>query len=630
MSSLGISLAILVIVGVGGVAFYNFWLMRGHSRSLTNLLIDELDAPGAGRKRAEPSLDGDDGPQPDGALIRQAAPSVRWIDTPGGESLRDEPSFGDWRGGGPTRTAAASSPGAQPRRHDPSGMPDAGAAGAGMQRESAPSMLGPAAADGLDARQAAGDTATPSPSLAGSPGLAASPVHSMAAAEPTLPRTAPAGRPGVLVTDRERQADAAPRPTEEGRSRDVVARESAGEPFVTDRGDAAIHSAADEAGPPAAAQAARDEALASGETPAVAPADRMTAQAVPAGPSAFAQAHTPRPQETPARSPAPDTPARSPVTDAPEHVRPEAVPAPPAESRAHAGSIAAPSPALAEMPGRAASAVPGADDDDAGVPGRPPSDAFHLEVLLKFEGAVPGARLGRLTREMHRVGAKPIELVARHVLSDGDRCFETVRESMPYDALLCRLLLINRQGPLNAMEYSEFAGHLQRLGEELEVLVDIPDMADVLARARRLDESVGDLDAQIAVNVEVPEAIAPDMFARVAQRLGLHEQTNERFVRLDEHSEPVFSAALTEQAGRIVLLLDVPRVRSEGQPIREVIETAWKFAQAFEGRMVDDAGQPIDNALFERIEHQLDTLYHALDANGLRAGSALARRVFNL
>jgi hypothetical protein len=259
-----------------------------------------------------------------------------------------------------------------------------------------------------------------------------------------------------------------------------------------------------------------------------------------------------------------------------------------------------------------------------------PADDFHLTLLVETGSPQPGARLARLTRDMHRVGAKPVEVLGRHVYADGSRRFEVLRESMGYDALCLRLLLVNRQGPVNAMEYSEFASHAQRLNEDLEVLVDLPDMSDVLARARELDETIGPLDAQMAVNVEVPATLSPDEFSRIALRLGLHEQTSQRFARIDRHGEPLFTAALTEKAGRILLLLDVPRARSEGQPIREVVETAWKFAQAFEGRMVDDAGNPIDNALFERIENQLETLYHALDAHGLPAGSPLARRVFNL
>jgi len=259
-----------------------------------------------------------------------------------------------------------------------------------------------------------------------------------------------------------------------------------------------------------------------------------------------------------------------------------------------------------------------------------PEDAFHLNLLVQFDSPVPGARLSRWTRDLHRVGSKPVDVLARHVFSDGTRSYDTIRESMPYDALLLRLLLVNRQGPLNAMEFSEFASHVQRLGEEFEVLIDAPDMNQVLGRARALDDQIGPLDAQIAVNVEVPTALSPDEFSRISDRLGLHQQTSQRYVRLDQHDEPLFSAALTEAAGRILLLLDVPRANGDGQPLREVVETAWKYAQAFEGRMVDDAGQPIDNALFDRIEHQLDTLYHSLDAQGLHAGSPLARRVFNL
>ncbi|MEZ5661605.1 MAG: hypothetical protein R3E83_24810 [Burkholderiaceae bacterium] len=507
MSSLGISLLILVIVGVGGVAFYNLWLMRGHSRSLTNLLIDELDAPDARGRRAEPSLTGDDDHRE--ALTVQREPR-RWFDSSVGDG-RNEPSMID--APAPAQWTDRALNGSDTRSHEEPGI--------------GPDSLPP----GLSEAQATAGAA-----------LAATD------AEEDLAAHIPAGM-------------ASP-----------------------------VHAAVDEPAP-------------------------WREPDTDVGDNDHADMHGPSRADEPVPSAVPDSFDTTPAAEmtAPEAREPvgESASLPRAAIRDEAYAEHGP----AQSPPR---------DEPA------PEDAFHLNLLVEFDKPVPGARLSRWTRDLHRVGSKPVDVLARHVFSDGTRSYDTIRESMPYDALLLRLLLVNRQGPLNAMEFSEFASHVQRLGEEFEVLIDAPDMNQVLGRARALDDQIGPLDAQIAVNVEVPSALSPDEFSRISERLGLHQQTSQRYVRLDQHDEPLFSAALTEAAGRILLLLDVPRANGDGQPLREVVETAWKYAQAFEGRMVDDAGQPIDNALFDRIEHQLDTLYHSLDAQGLHAGSPLARRVFNL
>src|SRR5690606_18378435 len=86
-----------------------------------------------------------------------------------------------------------------------------------------------------------------------------------------------------------------------------------------------------------------------------------------------------------------------------------------------------------------------------------------------------------------------------------------------YRSLRVGILLANRHGPLNAMEYSEFVNGLQSLADSLGGFVDPPDMMKVLERARELDARCAALDAQIGVNVEVAEALSPADLSGIAQ-----------------------------------------------------------------------------------------------------------------
>jgi hypothetical protein len=179
------------------------------------------------------------------------------------------------------------------------------------------------------------------------------------------------------------------------------------------------------------------------------------------------------------------------------------------------------------------------------------------------------------------------------------------------------------------MEYSEFVNGLQSLADSLGGLVEPPDMMQVLERARELDARCAALDAQIGVNVEVAEALSPADLNGIAQSADVIERGNNRYARLGDQGEVVFSVALGDTPNRLTFLLDVPRVAPEREPLREMVACAWHCAQMLQGRMVDDTGRALTDAVFTRIEAQLAARYGALESAGFRAGSPVALRLFN-
>ena len=59
------------------------------------------------------------------------------------------------------------------------------------------------------------------------------------------------------------------------------------------------------------------------------------------------------------------------------------------------------------------------------------------------------------------------------------------------------------------------------------------------------------------------------------------------------------------------------------------MQQAQALAQALEGELCDEAGQPLAPEFFAGIAQELDALYQMLEASGLPAGSAQARRLFS-
>lgn len=250
---------------------------------------------------------------------------------------------------------------------------------------------------------------------------------------------------------------------------------------------------------------------------------------------------------------------------------------------------------------------------DGGPEGGPETAANGTEAEPGATGTPPSA-------------VPPLAAGAAH---DASMQWEALAAGRQYRSLRIGVLMANRHGPINAMEFSEFNNDVQALAGKLGVRVEPPDMIEVLERARELDAFCARLDAQIGVNVEVGEALAPAVLAQIAETVGVVERANNRYARLGENGEPVFSLGLGASPDQLTLLLDVPRVAAAHEPLRAMVACAWQCAQALDGRMVDDSGRPLTEAVFTRIEAQLEERYRALEAAGIAAGSPIALRLFN-
>jgi hypothetical protein len=191
------------------------------------------------------------------------------------------------------------------------------------------------------------------------------------------------------------------------------------------------------------------------------------------------------------------------------------------------------------------------------------------------------------------------------------------------------VLMANRAGPLNAMEFSDFVTRVRQLSERLGCRVVAPDMAGVLSRARVLDAECMRLDAQVGLNVLTEQALSPAQLAGLAAPLAISERGNNRYARLTGQGQIVFSVALSDQPNRLSLLLDVPRVPESLRPWSAMADCARIAAQHLDGKLVDDTGRDLSERAVDQIGLQLAHRYRELDAAGLTAGSAAALRVFN-
>ena len=97
-----------------------------------------------------------------------------------------------------------------------------------------------------------------------------------------------------------------------------------------------------------------------------------------------------------------------------------------------------------------------------------------------------------------RAGSKPMMIEG---LNAQTREWEHPVAGQVYQEFQAGVQLANRGGALNEIEYSEFVHKTQGFAEGLGSTGDFPDMLEVVARARELDEFASPLDAQITMTL---------------------------------------------------------------------------------------------------------------------------------
>jgi hypothetical protein len=208
--------------------------------------------------------------------------------------------------------------------------------------------------------------------------------------------------------------------------------------------------------------------------------------------------------------------------------------------------------------------------------------------------------------------------------------------------LRAAVLLANRNGALNELEFSEFVTGVQTLADVIDGAPEFPDMMETVAMARELDAFAAQCDAQLSINVLSDGAPwSANYVQAVASQDGLLlSRDGTRFVKLDAKQNPVFMLMfgdtnflrddLTYKGGHMItLLLDVPVADEDILPFRLMCDYAKSLAQRIGARVVDDQRRPLPEAALAAIDQQLMTLYAKLEAAGIPAGSPATRRLFS-
>ncbi len=262
-------------------------------------------------------------------------------------------------------------------------------------------------------------------------------------------------------------------------------------------------------------------------------------------------------------------------------------------------------------------------------------------ATLALEAPVTGELALLHLPPSRRAGTKPFLIEG---LNAGSGEWELPAAGQRYREFQAGVQMANRNGALNEIEYSEFVQKLQSFAEGVGAMAELPDMLDVVARARELDAFASDHDAQLSLTLRANGAAwSLGYLQQCAARHGfIPGVLPGRLVMpgVDDSSPPVLVLAFDQQVAlsedpataavrEVQLSLDVPQTPEAAEPFPAWHGAARLLAAEMDAAMIDDGGRPITLHAFASIGNDLATLYAALLSRDLAAGSPAARRLFS-
>ncbi len=256
-------------------------------------------------------------------------------------------------------------------------------------------------------------------------------------------------------------------------------------------------------------------------------------------------------------------------------------------------------------------------------------EAIDCIIPLTLDAPLRGEKVSTAFQPLHIVGNKPVRVIGENEAGH----WETVAVGGIYSALQVGVQLATRNNALTELEFSELASRLNQLSDELGSTPDLPEMADVIAKARALHQQVHEFDAQLSINVRASGAPWGMATLKPAlQRQGMELRPDGRLVMPDGEGGILFSvltnAEPDETSRLITLLLPVARVAPAFGAFKAMSAFAKSLATRLSGVVVDDEGQNLSDAALSAIASQVDDFYQQMAQAGIPAGSARAQRLF--
>jgi hypothetical protein len=270
-----------------------------------------------------------------------------------------------------------------------------------------------------------------------------------------------------------------------------------------------------------------------------------------------------------------------------------------------------------------------------GGPAAQVSSRIDTVAVILADDPIMAEQLESL-REALRAHATPV-----HVEGIVDEQWHPVDASprRSWRELRAGLQLASRSGPLAEDEIERFNHAIAEFAASVGAVSQREAPATAAARARDLDRFCAEADIEVAVNV-IGQFGATFAIARVkslALEHGISETGSGDLVSFASDGTPQFTIRRFDEpqakvAGNyysgITFAMDLPHVADPARTLAAMVGVAESFAAKLGGQVVDDNRRALTDAGLASIRRSLEKVVHDMEAHGVPAGSALARRLF--
>jgi hypothetical protein len=215
-------------------------------------------------------------------------------------------------------------------------------------------------------------------------------------------------------------------------------------------------------------------------------------------------------------------------------------------------------------------------------------------------------------------------------------------EDSPRDSwreLRAGLQLASRAGPVAEEEIAAFNETVAGFAASINAVSQRESPAAAAARSRELDRFCAEADIEVAVNL-VGRDGATFALARVKSLAfdnGFAETGSGTFERRSPDGHVAMTLRIADGEARreagyatgLTFALDVPHVPDPVAVFDAMGKVAEAFGAALGGELVDDDRRPLGAPGFAAIRRSLEAVAARMQAHGIPAGGALARRLFS-
>ncbi len=284
-------------------------------------------------------------------------------------------------------------------------------------------------------------------------------------------------------------------------------------------------------------------------------------------------------------------------------------------------------PAVSEVPPQSA-----AGEDSAGL-----SALIDYIVEIRFSSELDGQDLIDTAVKYLSDSSKAVYLIGRDHASG---TWNVLQHDKRYSRAKAGLQLVDRRGPVAIQQLQEFSEAIAQFAREVGGEAHAADFQSAADQAVRIDKFCADVDIQVAVHIAGGRFSATKIRA-LAEAAEFELDDDGRFRRRDAGGRILFILANDEAApfssdamktittSSLSLEIDVPRTPGGSHTFAQFRELAEQFAAALGGNIIDDRRTLLTAGSLDLIGKQLEAVHKTMDGYGIRAGSAVALRLFS-